>query len=104
MVQAILEHVIGAPNERARDADIRHVASGKEQCALAPAKGCELFFQRLMLDAVTGHQVRRAAADAVMRGGITQRSYDARMMCQAEIVIAAEDGARCAFDYGHDAV
>ncbi len=93
MIQPILDHVVGTAHERTRDADIRHVTGGKEQCALAAGKGCELFFQRVMLDAVTGHQVRRAAADAIARGGVTQRGDDARMMCEAEIVIAAEDGA-----------
>ena len=39
---------------------------------------------------MTVNQVRRAAADAVMIYAIDHRLFDLRMVCQSQVVVAAE--------------
>ena len=58
----------------------------------------ELLLQCLVFGPVSGDQVRRAAADAVRRGGVLERADHFRMRAQSEVVVAGEVGERAPID------
>ena len=50
------------PGQRRHHGEVRHVARGEQQRALAPGEGGEFFFQPGVLSPVPGHQMRSTAA------------------------------------------
>src|SRR4051812_37954019 len=69
---------------------IGHVTRGEDQRPFAPRECGELGLERLVVDAMTGHQVRRAAAHPVLHSRVGESPHQIGMTPEPEVVVAAE--------------
>jgi hypothetical protein len=90
MIKAILENTVTTPEQGCHHPQVGTVAAGKQQCPRPLHEISELLFQCMMGTAVTGNQVRRAAATTELIHSTVKRGNDIGMIGQSQIVIAAE--------------
>ena len=100
MVELVGKHRIAAPDQRGDDAEVGHVAGGKQQRARQAARiRASAVFERVMRRAVAEDQMRGAGADAVARGAFAAAAAPDRGSAgEAEIIVAAERDELAAVD------
>ena len=91
VAEAIEQHALAASGEGADDGEIRHVAAGEQQRALAAREGGELLLQARVLGAVAADQVRGGAAGAGPAPAHSlMAARERRVAREPEVVVAAE--------------
>ncbi len=104
VAEAIEKNQLATAGERGHHAEVGHVTRRKQQCALAAHKGSKLLFQPRVLDTVAGDEMRRPTTRAGSLCACAHRRRDCRMVCEPEIVIAAEIDERSPVHRREDAI
>ena len=90
MIKAVLQDGVALPYQSGHCSHIGHVAARQQQRARPASELGQRLFQLMVGAAVTGNQVRRAAASAPALYTLDKGVVDARVVGQPEVVVAAK--------------
>ena len=90
VIKAVLQDGVALPHQRGHCSHIGHVAARQQQRARPASELGQRLFQLMVGAAVTGNQVRRAAASAPALYTLDKGVVDARVVGQPEVVVAAK--------------
>src|SRR5690606_30964039 len=90
VIEPVLEHGIAALQQRGTDAEVRHVAAGKQKRPLATEKFRKALLQLMVNAQVAADEMCRAAARAIKTRRLIHRLDHSRIGGEPEVIIGTE--------------